>query len=271
LYDFIIVIIINSFYNNRISVLNQILFSDHANKEQMFFHSLENFTRELNILWRRIYVFAMRNKNFGIMLLMFKQYKKVNKKFFKMAKYYYELKKIIFEHKCLYIQKLFEPFIELEFRQNKILLYFFESQRFIIKASNKKIQGCQIEINENLSKYKLQNKINKLAKLYKGKKIAIYGAGVISNEVFEKYDLSKLNIVAVADIKFKDAENREFFGYNCIPSEELANIDCDVILIANLKYNYFLNILDTEILPKSKNEKVTIRPLIKFSFRDLFI
>ena len=129
----------------------------------------------------------------------------------------------------------------------------------------------KVEIKEYLAKYNTQNKINRLAKLYKGKKVAIYGAGLISNEVFENYDLSKLTIVAVADMKFKDVENREFFGYNCIPSEELANIDCDVILVANLKYNYFLNILDTEILPKSKNEKVTVRPLIKLSFRDLFI
>ncbi len=45
----------------------------------------------------------------------------------------------------------------------------------------------------------IQKKIDKYTKKYKGKKVVIYGAGKLSDYIFQNYDLSKLNIVAVAD------------------------------------------------------------------------
>lgn len=117
-----------SFFQNRVSVLKQILSSNHNNKEQIFFHSLENFTRELITLWWSGYDFRVKRDNFYIMKLMLKQYKRVKREFLKNAKYYYELKTIIFEHKYKYIKKLFEPFIEIEFRQKRVVLYLFERQ-----------------------------------------------------------------------------------------------------------------------------------------------
>ena len=124
---------------------------------------------------------------------------------------------------------------------------------------------------EYLETYDAQKKIDKLSKRYKNKKVAIYGAGQFAQILFEKYDLSSLNIVAVADMKFKDENKRKFFGLNCIPSDDLGIVDCDVILIANFDYAFFLTQLDDKILYRTKNENVEVRPLIKLTFRDLYL
>lgn len=127
------------------------------------------------------------------------------------------------------------------------------------------------DFKEFLSGFDVQKKIDKVAKKYKKKRIALYGAGKYSKQIFENYNLSKLNIVAVADAKFEDKKNRQFFGLNCIEPKELANFDCDVILISNYDYKKFLTILDDQILYLNKNERIEIRPLLKLTFKDLFL
>ena len=123
---------------------------------------------------------------------------------------------------------------------------------------------------EYLEEYKTQEKIDKLAKKYKNKKIALYGAGSFCKVIFENYDMTKLNIVAIADAKFEDDKNKSFFGLNCIEPKELGALDCDVILISNYDYNMFLTMLDDQILYLTKNENIEVRPLIKLTFKDLF-
>lgn len=127
-----------------------------------------------------------------------------------------------------------------------------------------------MELNEYVVQYNAQAKINKLARLYKNKKVAIYGAGQFAQVIFENYDLSGLNIIAIADKKFEDENQRSFFNYNCISPNELVTIDCDLILIANFDYQLMLSILDGQVLYGTKNAKVEIRPLINLTFKDLF-
>lgn len=128
-----------------------------------------------------------------------------------------------------------------------------------------------MDFKEYFEKYNAQAKIAKVAKRYKNRKIALYGAGQYATILFENYDLSKLNIVAVADKKFEDVEKRNFFGLNCIAPDEIRDFDCNLILISNFDYNFFLNYLDNELLYRSKNAGVEIRPLIRLGFRDLFL
>ena len=109
----------------------------------------------------------------------------------------------------------------------------------------------------------LQKQINLLAKKYKNKKIAIYGAGNFANRIFANCDISKLNIVAIADKKFNDESLKYFYGLNCIIPEELALIDCDIILIANKDFYYFQTIVES-IISNSKNKKVPIQSFIKY-------
>ncbi len=129
-----------------------------------------------------------------------------------------------------------------------------------------------MDFKEYFEEFDAQAKIDKLAKRYKNRKIALYGAGQFATILFENYDLSKLNIVAVADIKFENPETeRNFFGLNCITPDEIRDFDCNLILISNFNYNFFLRYLDNELLYRSKNAGVEIRPLILLGFRDLFL
>ena len=52
--------------------------------------------------------------------------------------------------------------------------------------------------------------LQKTVIVYKNKKIVLYGAGQFCNCVFENYDLSKLNIIAIADARFEDKDKRNF-------------------------------------------------------------
>ncbi len=128
-----------------------------------------------------------------------------------------------------------------------------------------------MDFNEFLEKYEAQKKTDKSANRYTNRRIALYGAGQFAQTIFENYDLSKLNIVAVADKKFEDEEKRSFNNLNCIPPEALGDFDCDLILIANLDYNFFLSYLDNHILYRTKNAAIEVRPLIRLGFKDLFL
>jgi len=129
-----------------------------------------------------------------------------------------------------------------------------------------------MDFKEFFQKYDAQAKIDKLARRYKNRKIVLYGAGQYATILFENYDLSKLNIIAVADIKFENEEiEKSFFGYRGIAPAEIKDIDCNLILISNFDYNMFLNYLDSEILYGTKKAGIEIRPLIRLGFKDLFL
>ena len=80
--------------------------------------------------------------------------------------------------------------------------------------------------------------------------------------LFENFDLSKLNITAVCDAKYKKASTETFCGFKTISPSELAEYDFDAIFIVlrehekirqNIKYNLLIN---------TKNEDKTVQSLI---------
>lgn len=73
-----------------------------------------------------------------------------------------------------------------------------------------------MNFQEYLKIYNAQSKINKLAKRYKNKKIAVYGAGQFSHAIFSNYDLSNLNIVAVADLRLKTNPKDNFLALSAL-------------------------------------------------------
>lgn len=87
------------------------------------------------------------------------------------------------------------------------------------------------DFKDYLAKNKAQKRIDKLAQKYTGKKVVLYGAGYFANDLLENYDLSKLNIVGVADLKFQNNDKGDFFGYRKIGAYDLPDNDFDVILI----------------------------------------
>ena len=76
-----------------------------------------------------------------------------------------------------------------------------------------------------------QKYLDKLAKRLKNKKVVLYGAGIISELLFENYDLSKLNIIGVCDKRFERTDESEFMGYRAIKPSELDAISYDSFLV----------------------------------------
>lgn len=111
-----------------------------------------------------------------------------------------------------------------------------------------------------------QKQINKFSKKYKNKRILAYGAGQFAEDIFKNYNLSSLNIVAIADKKF-EKEKTMFYNIRTVAPNELKTIDYDLILIMNKDFEYFKNILKTLLVnSKNANQKIiSIQPKT-FSF-----
>ncbi len=82
---------------------------------------------------------------------------------------------------------------------------------------------------------KIQKRIDKFAEKYAGKKIVLYGAGALLEDIYKELDFSKLNIIAVSDIKFLPDNEQNFFGIKCISPSDIKPSDFDVILTTVLK------------------------------------
>ncbi|MBN1183736.1 MAG: hypothetical protein JXB49_15700 [Bacteroidales bacterium] len=85
------------------------------------------------------------------------------------------------------------------------------------------------EAIDYLKEIDIQNKIDRLAKKYKNKKVVIYAIGILCQSIFENYDLSDLNIVAVSDKKF--IEKQIYKGIKAFPPEEILAENPDIVLI----------------------------------------
>ncbi len=115
-----------------------------------------------------------------------------------------------------------------------------------------------------------QKQIDKLAKKYAGKNIVIYGAGIYFQILKNNFDLSKLNIVALADKKFENSEdykNNNFMGYKTITPEELKEFDFDVILVALYDDTSLCNYLEYDLLINTKNEGKNVLSIIEPTIR----
>ena len=115
-----------------------------------------------------------------------------------------------------------------------------------------------------------KKQIKNLIKKYKNKKIVLYGAGFMSKTLFQQYDLSKLNIKAVCDLKFekdKKEENKsDFFNYKTISPNELKEFDCDIILVNLWMAERIMDNIKYDLLINTKNEDKKVDTLFKIPF-----
>lgn len=111
-----------------------------------------------------------------------------------------------------------------------------------------------------------QKQIDILAKKYTNKKIVLYGAGIFADVLLNSYDMSKLNIIAIADKKYNNNNNELFAGYKTISQEELSSIICDVIFVSTLDTGFIIDYLNDELLIGTQNENIEILSLIKPTF-----
>ena len=111
-----------------------------------------------------------------------------------------------------------------------------------------------------------QRQINKLARKYKNKKIVIYGAGEYFQILKNNFDLSKLNIVGIADKKFETSKDSNPTPYLALATEELKDFDLDVILVALYDDTSLCDYLEYQLLINTQNEDKPIRSIIEPTF-----
>ena len=126
-----------------------------------------------------------------------------------------------------FVQKLVFVKVFTLFLFDVLFYYHFCNKKFLFMQNDEKWDKYLKFVDE-------QKYIDKLAKKYKDKKILIYGTGTIAEHLFDNYDLSKLNIIAVSDKKYSSTSN--YKGYVAIPPEDITTLNPDVILFT--LYNY---------------------------------
>lgn len=105
---------------------------------------------------------------------------------------------------------------------------------------------------EYLEKKRAQKVIDKAAEKYEGKKIILYGAGLFAGELLRNYDLSKLNIIGVADIKFQDHYEVDYYNYKKLSPDDLLETEFDLLLITTYDDTYIKNYLLKDLLQGEK-------------------
>lgn len=119
---------------------------------------------------------------------------------------------------------------------------------------------------EFLNDVNAQKQIDSLAKKYKNKRIVIYGAGIYFQIIMKNFNLSKLNIVGIADKKFEKNKMLNNMPYTALSPNELNEIDYDVILVATYNHIVVKEFLKFELLINGKNHDKKIHPIIKPTF-----
>jgi len=119
-----------------------------------------------------------------------------------------------------------------------------------------------------LERINFQKHLNKLAKKLKDKTIIIYGAGAFFNALNEKYDLSVLNIIAIADRKFINHEPElQYAGYKACAPDEITSLKPDYVLVSML---YFVSVIEDLEETCLRSSKIKIKPLINKPFVEVW-
>ena len=123
------------------------------------------------------------------------------------------------------------------------------------------------ELEQYLDYVKFEKQLKKLNKKLKNKKVLIYGAGLLFKTAQEKYDLSKLNIIGISDMRITDVDaGKDMFGYPAIPFDKIIDAKPDYVLIATQR---FLGILENFEKNVFVGTKIKVLPFIDKPFFDL--
>jgi len=125
----------------------------------------------------------------------------------------------------------------------------------------------QTNFKEYLEKKKAQKSIDKIAKQFSDKKVILYGAGFFASDLLRNYDFSKLNIVGVADMKFQDDTEGDFYGYKKVGPYDLLETDFDLLLLTTYDDEPVKDFLKDDLL-EGEEVKFKVKTLIKMSLWD---
>ena len=114
----------------------------------------------------------------------------------------------------------------------------------------------------------LQKRVDELAKIYKGKRIVIYGAGDYFLNLREKCDLSRLDIVGISDKKFEVSKDENPSEYLPLTPEELKTFDFDIVFVLLKNDEKLCDYIEYQLLMNTKNENKTVIPMLKKRFKN---
>lgn len=136
--------------------------------------------------------------------------------------------KVLFNN---YFPNLKQIYSALNFEQKlKFIIAFL-----IINLSFKDYSFYEVRSKKQWKEYfdtiREQKYLNRLSSKLKGKRILLYGAGIISEVIKENYDLSGLNIIGISDKRFERTNEAEFLGYKAIKPDDINKADFDCVLV----------------------------------------
>ena len=102
-----------------------------------------------------------------------------------------------------------------------------------------------------------QKYLNKLAKKLKGKKVLLYGAGMVSEILLKNYNFEEFDIAGISDKRFERTDEKEFCSIKAIKPEDIKKEDFDTILFCMKLFKNPLKAL------KSSGIKSKMHPAIK--------
>ena len=123
------------------------------------------------------------------------------------------------------------------------------------------------DLKRYLENINFQKQLNNIEKKCKNKKVLIYGTGLLFLTIVKNYDISKLNIIGVSDIKYDIHDNGKYLhGYETIPLSKIKELNPDYILISIFN---FLPILYNFKNHFFKKTKIKILPFVDKGFTGL--
>lgn len=145
---------------------------------------------------------------------------------------------------------------------NKIFSFF--------KASNiKHRKSNSLDFEQYFKKINAQKQIDILAKKMKNKKILLYGAGMYAKKLFSMCDLSKLNIVGIADKSYSRNKIKNTPFEPIMPSE-IRTIDFEEIFTVLYDDSVAIDFIEKCVYINPENLDKDIRPLLKPTLNTIF-
>lgn len=106
-----------------------------------------------------------------------------------------------------------------------------------------------------LKKTEFKKTLPELIQKLKGKRVLIYGAGLLFEEAYKTYDFSGLDIIGISDMRF--SETTEFLGLKAISPQDIQTLNPDVILVSIKEYKALVQSFSNQF------PGIEILPLIK--------
>ena len=82
---------------------------------------------------------------------------------------------------------------------------------------------------ENYTQYlkdiNFEDKLKRISKSCRGKKVLIYGNGILFEAICRNYDIKRyINVCAISDVRYEKSGEREYLGFSAIKPNEIFSV-----------------------------------------------